>query len=276
MCLLSAVCLFIAGITYWQKTSCYENYVTIINKTGSYEEEFCNLIDEKQETLEIEKIMNFTFWGEEADVLISDKENLRQTRTTLLTIRGSSEHLIPYGKILQKEDKKGCLIGKKTAEKLFGTHRAENLYVQYENQMFQVRGILNEPEDILVIQKQSTIDAILNGITIKRKSHSTVPETVENFCVTYGVNGEALRFDFYRGFSWLLELIPGKWSDFSGWKQNISAVKKEWELLESSEKSMSELNFLRHTKKAIGCFAFACVGLGGCIVIFRHNSKENT
>lgn len=259
MCLLSAICLFIAGTTYWQKTACYENYVTIINQTGSYEEELCNHIDEKQETLEKDKRMNFTFWGEEADVFISDKDNLRQTKTTLLTIRGSSEYLIPYGKILKKEDTKGCLMGKKTAEKLFGTYRAENLYVKYENQMFQVRGILNEPEDIFVIQKQSTIDAMLNRITIKRKPHSTVMENVENLCVTYGVGGKALRFDFYRSFSWILELIPGKWSDFSGWKQNTSAAKEEWQLLKGSEKSMSELKFLSHTKKAMGCFACGCV-----------------
>lgn len=278
MCLLCSICLMITGTVLWKETRCYDNYVTIVNTDGGYEEDVCNELEEKQQWLEREKLMSYTLWGEKQGVFVSDGENLRQTSTTVLTIRGSSEHLLPYGKILQKEDKSGCLIGRKTAWQLFGTYHVENLYVQYEKQIFQVRGVLNEPEDILVIQKQSSIDTILDRITVKKQSGRSVPETVSDFTGRYGVSGEVIRFDFYGGLSWVFELIPGKWSDFSGWKQNISSVKKQWGVLESAEKSTMEIMFLRHTKKAVICFMISWV-LGSLAVgiVFRgHNRRQNS
>ncbi len=277
MCLLCAICLVIIGTVLWKKTEYYDNYITIVNTDGGYEEDVFSKLDEKQKSLEKEKLMNYTLWGEKQGGSVSDGENLRQTNTTILTIRGSSEYLISYGKILQEEDKSGCLIGRKTAWQLFGTYHAEKLYVKYEGQIFQVRGVLHEPEEILVIQKQSNIDTILDRITVKKQSGSSVPKTVQDFTERYGVSGEVLRFDFYGGLSWLFELIPGKWSDFSGWNQNISSAKEEWELLESTQKSMMELMFLRQTKKAFICFLFALV-LASCavgIALCRHNRKRH-
>lgn len=278
VCLLGSICLIITGTVLWKETRCYDNYVTIVNTDGGYEEDVCNELDEKQEWLEREKLMSYTLWGEKQGVSVSDGENLRQTSTTVLTLRGSSEYLLPYGKILQKEDKSGCLIGRKTAWQLFGTYHAENLYVQYEKQIFQVRGVLNEPEDILVIQKQSNIDTILNRITVKKQSGRSVPQTVADFTERYGVSGEVIRFDFYGGLSWVFELIPGKWSDFSGWKQNISSVKKQWGVLESAEKSTMEIMFLSHTKKAVICFilglAMTCV-LAPFICLRKRESKKS-
>lgn len=278
VCLLGSICLIITGTVLWKETRCYDNYVTIVNTDGGYEEDVCNELDEKQEWLEREKLMSYTLWGEKQGVSVSDGENLRQTSTTVLTIRGSSEYLLPYGKILQKEDKSGCLIGRKTAWQLFGTYHAENLYVQYEKQIFQVRGVLNEPEDILVIQKQSNIDTILNRITVKKQSGRSVPQTVADFTERYGVSGEVIRFDFYSGLSWVFELIPGKWSDFSGWKQNISSVKKQWGVLESAEKSTMEIVFLSHTKKAVICFilglAMTCA-LASFICLRKRESRKS-
>lgn len=259
VCLLCILCLVIVGMALWQGSSFYENSITMINLNGVYEDTICNGMDKKQELLEQEKRMSYTFWGEKRGISISDRENLRQANVNVLTIRGSSEYLIPWGKILQKDDRKGCLIGRKTAEQLFGTHHAENLYIQYENEIFQVRGIVNEPEDILVIQKQRNTDAVLNRITIKKQSGRTVLETVQDFKTRYGVEGEVLRFDFYRGFSWILEMIPGKWSDFSSWKQNIISTKNKWELVESVEKSSLEVMVLKQSKRAVGCFGVACV-----------------
>ena len=276
VCLLCAIFLIIMGSVLWKETKCYDNYVTIVNTEGEYGENICSQLEEKQEVLEKESRMSYTIWGEKQGAFVSNEENLRQTNTTVLTIRGSSEYLLPYGKILQKEDKRGCLIGRKTAWQLFGTYHAENLYVQYENQIFQVRGVVSEPENILVIQKQSNIDTILNRITVKKQSGSSVAETVQDFTVRYNVGGEVLRFDFYSGISWIFELIPGKYSDFSGWKQNASSVKKQWILLDSTEKSMMEIVFLKQRKKAFTCFIFAWL-LGSFVMgnmLCRHNWKK--
>lgn len=259
VCLLCIFCLAIVGTALWRENSFCENYVTMIKRDGVYEDTICNDVDKKQEALEQEKRMSYTFWGEKRGISISDKENLRQANVNVLMIRGSSEYLIPCGKILQKDDRKGCLIGRKTAEQLFGTHHAENLYIQYEHEIFQVRGIVNEPEDIFVIQKQNNTEDILNHITIKKRPDRTVPETLQDFKVRYGVDGEVLRFDFYRNLSWILELIPGKWSDFSGWKRNIAATKDNWNFLEGSEKSSLEMMMLEKNKRSVGCFVMACV-----------------
>ena len=134
-----------------------------------------------------------------------------------------------------------------------------------------MRGIVNEPEDILVIQKQSNLDTVLNRVTLKKQSGRTVPETVQDFKTRYGVEGEVLRFDFYRGFSWILEMIPGKWSDFSSWKQNITSTKNKWKLLESTEKSSLEVMMLKQSKRAVGCFV-----LSGVLVVVSCFSLIST
>lgn len=103
--------------------------------------------------LEQEEPVGFTAWEEESDQRITDGEGLRSASASLLRIFGTSEYLLPYGKILQASDKEGCLIGEKTAQKLFGSGKAEGLMVLCGGRELVIRGVIKEPEEILVFQE---------------------------------------------------------------------------------------------------------------------------
>ena len=191
----------------------------------------------------------FYHMGRRKQRIISDREYPKSI--VILTICGSSEYLFPYGKVLHQEDKEGCLIGKKTAEKLFGSHKAEGLVLKYNNKEFQVRGVFNKPEEILVIQKREEMEGRLNRVTVKKERGKTAAETARLFGDTYGIYGEVLRWDYYQSLTWILEMIPGKWSDFEGFRKNLESKKEEFRILSYVEKEYHRNYIYRRNKKSI-------------------------
>lgn len=264
VCLLFITLCGIKGNLVFSSGSNLVKNVTIINQDGTYE-----LDSLKQAEKSIEDTsqtpMDFTVWGEKTGEAVSTLEGLKQTTVSVLSIYGSSELLLPYGKILQKEDLEGCLLGEKTAEKLFGSHKVEGESVQYQGKEFQIRGVLSEPEEILVIQKSAAGDGTLNRITVKAQKGRRVSETVSAFKSKYGLSGEVLRFDFYQNFNWLVELIPGKWSDFDGWTQNMEEKTQEFSLLSGVQKSTMEVLYLTKIKQGIFYMVFAILLFFGII-----------
>ena len=261
VCLLCIFCLFFAGMNLKQKNTFYDNYVTILNTSGAYGDDTVKNVENTEEAMEKKYIMNYTFWGEVQKQQIGDKDNLRHTDVTVIALWGTSEQIIPYGKKFQKEETTGCLIGTKAAEKVFGTRLAEGLYIQYNDQTFQVRGVVDIQEPVLIVQKQENMTGILNRITVRKRTGENVQETLQKFTSAYGVSGEALRFDFYRSPVWMLEVIPGKWSDFAGWKQNIQSYQKKWVLLGSAQKGIMEFLYEKQVRKEVLCFLFAGAGM---------------
>lgn len=283
MYLLCLFSLILMGMVLHKENTFYDNYITIANTSGTYEQETLTNLENIEEKIkqEQEQTMTYTLWGEEKEQQVKDRDNLRQSNVTVLTLWGSSWQIIPYGKILQKEDTTGCLVDRTTAEQLFGNYQAEGLYVQYKERLFQVRGVINVQAPVLVIQHQNDMGGTLNRITMERKQGDSVVETVEKFLAVYGVNGEPLRFDFYRSPEWILELIPGKWSDFDGWKKNILSYQKKWSFLQQAQKGIMEHFYENQMKKEVLCFLVA----GGMMVLFcitggkyysrKHNSLRN-
>lgn len=178
----------------------------------------------------MEQPLDFTAWEEQGGRRICTKDQLKTAcDVTVISICGSSENLIPYGKNLRKEDKEGCLIGEKTAEVLFGSHAVEGLTVCYENTEFFIRGVLKEPEHVLIVQnkEETTSFSHINFRCPKnKKNHRSM---AENFMSRHGIDmvftagmGNTKRRWKIPSMEELAELIPGKWSDFAGWKRNIS------------------------------------------------------
>ena len=61
-----------------------------------------------------------TIWGAKEHITLSQTETGRETEAEMLVLCGSSEWVLPGAAILSPSDNRGCLLGKKTAEQLFG------------------------------------------------------------------------------------------------------------------------------------------------------------
>lgn len=175
----------------------------------------------------------FTVWGELQDMTVADPDLGSKVQTNALVLDGSSELVLPLAPVLPAGDTNGCLIGEQTAWELFGSTQVKGDTILIGNQTRIIRGVVSLPQSGVVIEGS------VNGITgsgtdtaeeSRYYNRITVEggkvEDAELFLMQVGLEGKVLRMDYLRSLHWLTELIPGKWSDFSGWKENFKQKKR--------------------------------------------------
>ncbi|MCI8281449.1 MAG: hypothetical protein HFI76_07110 [Lachnospiraceae bacterium] len=243
----------------------------MLNRAGQYTEQVTLLLQEPvdEKTVEIMRELegtqgepvSFTAWREEKDQRIQAEETGNDTWANLLYISGSSELLLPYGKILSPEDSAGCLVDAETASELFGSPRVEGMVILAEGEKRVIRGVFSAPKRMIILQGSGKGQEGFRRMALQRISGQPIKALGEKFFMRHGLNGSLLRWDLSGGFSWVQELVPGKWSDFSGWKNNLQEKSKELELIARTEKSTLELEYLRLQKKGV-----ICLIIGGILV----------
>ncbi len=246
ICLAGIMFFFLYSWLNYEKARDLDQNITIqLTDKGLNIQEIQQMIS-KEKTAETEVIFDFTAWAEEKQVRVSDLTTGRMTSVNVMKIYGSSELLLPYGRILHEEDIQGCLIGKATAKKLFGTSDAIGFTVCYNGIELVVRGVIEEPEELLVMQASIFPQTQFDHIALRRDNTFQIKQKAERFLTKYNLNGKLLRWDYYGELSWIEELIPGKWSDFEGWKEKIALMKQDYALLSSVQKSTIEVTYCNH------------------------------
>lgn len=223
---------------------------------------------EKIRTLEREKEsgQDFTAWTVKSQAAICDTDGARHGNAYTVIINGTSELLFPYGKILQEDDKEGCLIGAETADRLFGSRNVEGMTFRCGERELTVRGVLEEPSELLVYQARDA-DTGFSRITLMPQKNASALTAAERFAAEYGLTLQPLRYDLFSRQR-MAELIPGKWSDFDGWRQKLEGLRQDAALLLSVEKSSMETMYLARAGRAALCCAAGVICLAavfGCI-----------
>lgn len=193
-------------------------------------------VREIRESLEQEqKKVDFTAWREVQAQTIFAPAEYKTAIVTVCHLNGSSEYVIPYGKSLKEGDEDGCLIGAETAYRLFGSTDVEGLTVTYQNKDYRIRGVIGEPSQILIVEEQE------ESALFMYLSMCTYGEIQpENFLNRYGLDFLRISEEKWWKPSELLKLVPGKWSDFDGWKNNIEKERSVQKALKSRERSVFE------------------------------------
>lgn len=200
------------------------------------------------------KDMTFTAWRETPDVKVMEPFMGHETRAGLLMLEGSSELVLPFAPVLPQGDVDGCLLGEETAWELFGSTRVVGNRICIGSQMRIVRGVVNLPQSGVVLGGDMTglpetgIDTGEAGVYYDRITiESRKVEDAEKFLVQSGLDGKILRLDYLSSLRWLVELIPGKWSDFPGWEDNFTQKGKDFELLLQVNKNSVERYYLHQS-----------------------------
>ena len=265
ICLALAVLLLWHGIRIGEKAKRLEQNGTLaLTETLSRER-----MEQMRESegLQEESII-FTAWREKKEVYLSAEDPARSTQAKVLWIDGPSELLLPFGKRLKETDAEGCLIDEGTAWELFGSIQAEGLTLTCEGRKRVVRDVFSFPEKLVILQDiGEEAKGDWDRITIQSKEGRPVKDLGEKFLVRHGLTGQVLRWDVLRSLSWLSELVPGKWSDFSGWSRNIEEKRREFQAMTEIEKSAVELEYQKLLKKRALCLALGGVGLWAVIFV---------
>lgn len=211
-----------------------------------------------------EETFSFAAWTELKNESVSTEFG-KGVNADVAAVYGPSCCVLPVGKNLDIEDTRGCILGGKLAESLFGSHQAEGQKLIWRDQTWIVRGVVKEPSDFLMVQASGMDEPVVfDRISIAAGRADDRRLKAEDFINSYGLSARVLRWDYLYGISWTEELIPGEWSDFDGWKQNIKTHKQAVKMLRTMERSSIEDVGLRFRQKGnwLGILGIICCGAG--------------
>lgn len=263
--LLAAVCFLVYGLTAIRTADARSGGVLLAAAERENVPDAAGVERMREEEAQCEEPLGFTAWSQREETVMA-LDGCRRVQTDVIRICGSSEYLIPYGKILQEGDEEGCLIGRKTAETLFKSHNVTGLSVSCGGREYVVRGVLSAPEELLVIAGEETEAYDHITLDIRGGNERTA---AEKFLARHGLSMQCMnRAGFRKTFS-LTELLPGSWSDFAGWKQNFAAWREGVRQQEKIVPSVFELEAEEKKNMAVGAFAtgallfiYSSLGLG--------------
>lgn len=159
----------------------------------------------------------FTAWAEKEGQTVTDPKLGKSIQTNIVYLSGSSELVLPAEPVLLAQDENGCLVAAHTAWELFGSAEVVGQEIKVDHQICMIRGIVNAPQTGIYMQASASMENVsFQRITLEGKD----TEAGNNFLLRYGVDGTVIRMDYLRSLKSLTELVPGKWSDFDGWKAN--------------------------------------------------------
>lgn len=198
-------------------------------------------------------------WRQSTNQTITAEENQRSCQTDVIALYGVSRCILPYGKNLQTDQQDGCIISETLAEELFASHQVEGQKIQYAGYTWRICDVIKQPERLFVFEAAALLeDMQFDHISVILSDGASRQLTAERFVSRYGLSAQLLRLDFYSSVQWLAEMIPAKWSDFDGWKQNWDEKKQEMQLTATAEKSAVDLLYLQSVKRGY-LFAGAAV-----------------
>lgn len=263
--LLAAVCFLVYGLTAIRTADARSGGVLLAAAERENVPDAAGVERMREEEAQCEEPLGFTAWSQREETVMA-LDGCRRVQTDVIRICGSSEYLIPYGKILQEGDEEGCLIGRKTAETLFKSHNVTGLSVSCGGREYVVRGVLSAPEELFVIAGEETEAYDHITLDIRGGNERTA---AEKFLARHGLSMQCVnRAGFRKTFS-LTELLPESWSDFAGWKQNFAAWREGVRQQEKIVPSVFELEAEEKKNMAVGAlatgallFIYSSLGLG--------------
>jgi hypothetical protein len=149
--------------------------------------------------------INYTLWGELQNQNVNYSELYRSTTVTSMIISGESRLLLKSSWNLQEEDKKGCLIDKKTAYKLFGDTNIVGQVIEYNEKEYIIRGIVEKLDSIIVVQSTSETKEAMNYVSFEISKNQRAGDIVNNFRNRHSLSGSVMDFNIYN--TWAAVLI---------------------------------------------------------------------
>lgn len=229
------LCLFAAGFFGVQSfkagekaDSLWQN-VTICMAEKLSVEDVGNLWDKVSDAAAEDdgKAFSFTAWKEQTDQTVTAPDLGRSVQTHVVSLYGSSESVLPVAPVLDADDAAGCLVAKDTAWQLFGSTDVVGQTICVDANVYTIRGIVMIPATGVYVQirgnenvhKQMKFNRLTLGVADT--------ESGNQFLSEYALTGRVICSDNLLDVTRYTELIPGKWSDFDGWKQNWKRLQQE-------------------------------------------------
>lgn len=250
--IIAAVCILIscvfitAGLCQFKNGSSFLHNLTILADGSGFSTSWLKDIFVKSNTEEV----SFAAWTELKGEQVFENNGSRHYNTDVCAVYGESGCILPFGQNLPVSDKQGCIIGIKLSEELFGNYNAEGQEIVWKDRVWIVRGVVKKPSSLFMAQVSGMADKIkFDRINIRLEREKDRRRTGEDFINRHGLYASVLRWDYLYSMAWLEEVIPGRWSDFQGFKENLKKHGKAAGLVRNTEKTSIEAEGLSCQKK---------------------------
>ena len=144
---LFGVVFLVFACVYHNKTEDFSNIITIQSGEDKFTQS--QIASIRQDTASSE---TFTAWTEQKNQTVRATINERSSNADILLLCGDSHSVLPWGKNLPESDTEGCILGASLAEQLFGGTEVEGQQILYNGRELTVRGIVKEPQNIMLCQ----------------------------------------------------------------------------------------------------------------------------
>lgn len=135
---------------------------------GVAAKEYPAMLEEEQRAL---SPTAFTLWAQREGERAASTALDRSLSTSVLEIMGGSRLLFPSptSAVLDEDDFSGCLIGAGLSRALFGDSAAIGAELDWNGKRYTVRGVLDSPENILVVQAAPTGETAMTNLSVAGK-----------------------------------------------------------------------------------------------------------
>ena len=108
----------------------------------------------------------FSLWSQFDNEYLESPDMGRSQNVSWLAVKGDTRLILPVAETLYEEDTGGCLIDKRTAEKLFADANAAGGTVKLSGREYTVRGVIGGPAYTIVTQLAAESDVELDNISV--------------------------------------------------------------------------------------------------------------
>lgn len=229
LCILAAGFFGVQSFKAGEKADSLWQNVTICMAEKLSVEDVGNLWDKVSDAAAEDdgKAFGFTAWKEQTDQTVTDPDLGRSVQTHVVSLYGSSESVLPVASVLDADDAAGCLVAKDTAWQLFGSTDVVGQTICVDANVYTIRGIVMIPATGVYVQIRGN-ESVHKQMKFNRLTLGVADtESGNQFLSEYALTGRVIRSDNLLDVTRYTELIPGKWSDFDGWKQNWKRLQQE-------------------------------------------------
>lgn len=210
---------------------------------------------------------SFAAWTQCRKESLRSESGGKNCTADVIAVYGPSCCVFPVGKNIPASDPEGCIIGKKLSEELFGSDHAEGEKLVWREDEWIVRGIVEEPAELCLLQASDQIDRLtFDKVSLAMAAEDERQQTGEEFILQQGLCAHVLRFDYLYGMEWLGEVVPARWSDFDSWQQNFGEHSRAVKLAKTAERTVIEETGLEYQKwgeiLTVSGIVFVAAGLG--------------
>lgn len=215
-----------------------------------------------------EKTLAITLFSEKKGQIISNSYFNRSVEVKAISIFGSSALLFPDSYPLEKEDLTGCLIDTHTAWELFGDMNIIGATIDYKNQTYEIRGLLDHPVPVFLYEaplsspslKEEEENILFSQVVAKALHPANTKEVGQMLWNLYNLEGTESILNFGR--------IP----DFSlSWNEHKAAL---WHLI-LKENNCVETVYLIYLSQQIYHYSLFLLGLF-FFIIYRKELLKHT